>query len=197
MTAAIIATVFVGALAGYFFMPAAFVDNAEHVLTVGLCLLLFMVGIDIGRQGTVLKDIRRNGLRIFAVPFLVLLGSFAGAAAVSPVVGLSLHDGSAVAAGLGWYSLAPVLISEHSAELGAVSFLSNIMRELMAIVSIPLVAKYVGYIEACAPAGAASMDTCLPLVEKATDSKTAVYSFVSGFVLTWIIPVLVPAIMSM
>ena len=71
------------------------------------------------------------------------------------------------------------------------------MREILAIVTIPVVAKYAGYIEACAPAGAAAMDTCLPLTERATDSTTAVYSFVSGFSLTCIIPVLVPMIMSL
>lgn len=197
MTGIIILTVFAGMAAGYFFMPVFFTENADHVLTAGLCLLLFMVGIDIGRQRTVMKDIQRSGLRVLAVPCFVLLGTFAAAAAVSLVTDLTLKESSAVAAGLGWYSLAPVLISEHSAELGAVSFLSNIMREIIAIIIIPPVAKYVGYLEACAPAGAASMDTCLPLVERATNSTTAVYSFVSGFVLTCIIPVMVPMIMNL
>ena len=197
MTGIIILTVAAGMAAGYFFMPEIFTDNAEHVLTAGLCLLLFMVGIDIGRQGNVVKDIRKSGLRILAVPCLVILGTFAAAAVTPFITDLTLKESSAVAAGLGWYSLAPVLISEHSAELGAVSFLSNIMREIIAIIIIPIVAKYIGYIEACAPAGAASMDTCLPLVERATNSTVAIYSFVSGFVLTCIIPVMVPMIMNL
>ncbi len=197
MTGIIIAAVFAGMVSGCFFMPDVFIDNAGHILTAGLCLLLFLVGIDIGRQGTVIKDIRRSGLRILAVPVLVLLGTFAGAAAASLITGLTLKESSAVAAGLGWYSLAPVLISEHSAELGAVSFLSNVMREIIAVILIPVTAKYIGYLEACAPAGAASMDTCLPLVERSTNSTVAVYSFTSGFVLTCIIPVMVPAIMNL
>ena len=106
-------------------------------------------------------------------------------------------DSAAVASGFGWYTLAPVIISEYSAELGAISFLANVMREIFAIICIPFVAKYVGYIESCAPAGAAAMDTCLPVTERSAGSTTAVYSFVSGFVLTCIIPVLVPMIMNL
>lgn len=197
MTFAIIAAVAAGILAGCTVMPAVFIENMEPVLTGGLCALLFMIGIDIGRQGTVLQDIRQNGLRILMIPLFVILGTFAGSGAAALLTGLSFHDSAAVAAGFGWYSLAPIIISEHSAQLGAISFLSNVMREIIAIIIIPIVAKYIGYIEACAPAGAAAMDTCLPLTERATDSTTAVYSFVSGFVLTCIIPVLVPMIMNL
>ena len=197
MTFAIILAVAAGILAGCSVVPASFSSHTDPILTAGLCLLLFLVGIDIGRQGTVLKDIKRNGLRILAVPILVIVGTFTGSVVAALIADLSLLDSAAVASGFGWYSLAPILISEHSAELGAVSFLSNVMREILAIITIPLVAKYVGYIEACAPAGAAAMDTCLPLTERSTDSTTAVYSFVSGFSLTCIIPVLVPMIMNL
>ena len=57
---------------------------------------------------------------------------------------------------------------------------------------IPIVAKKIGYIETCSLPGAAAMDVCLPIVEKATDSQTAVYSFVMGVVLSIAVPVLVP-----
>lgn len=60
MTFAIILAVIAGVLAGCSVMPAVFIENTGPVLTAGLCLLLFLVGIDIGRQGTVLKDIRQR-----------------------------------------------------------------------------------------------------------------------------------------
>ena len=197
MTFAIILAVIAGVLAGCSVMPAVFIENTGPVLTAGLCLLLFLVGIDIGRQGTVLKDIRQNGFRILAVPFLVIAGTFAGSAVAAVMTDLSPLDSAAVASGFGWYTLAPVIISEYSAELGAISFLAHVMREIFASICIPFVAKYVGYIESCAPAGAAAMDTCLPVTERSAGSTTAVYSFVSGFVLTCIIPVLVPMIMNL
>ena len=76
----------------------------------------------------------------------------------------------------------------------AVSFLHNVMRELFSIVLIPAVAKKVGYIETTGMPGAAAMDVCLPIVEKSTRSDIAVYSFVSGVILSILVPILVPAV---
>lgn len=197
MTEIIILSVIIGAVSGYFWLPEVFIEHSETVLNVGLCLLLFMAGIDIGRQKTVLQDIKKNGLSIIAVPVLVIAGTFAGAATASIFVGYSLTETLTVSSGFGWYSLAPLIIAEHSAELSAVTFLSNMARELFAIILIPVVAKYIGYIEACAPAGAASMDTCLPIVERATNSTVAVYSFVSGVILTIVVPFLTPTVMGL
>ncbi len=197
MTEIIILSIAVGAVSGYFWLPDAFIDNSEIILNVGLCMLLFMVGIDMGRQKTVLQDIKRNGLRVLAVPLFVMAGTFAGAAVASVFIDYSLMETLTVSSGMGWYSLAPVIIADYSAELSAVAFLSNIFRELAAVISIPAVAKYIGYIEACAPAGAASMDTCLPIVERSTNSTVAVYSFVSGVVITVLVPFLTPTVMGL
>jgi len=58
-------------------------------------------------------------------------------------------------------------------------------------VLIPVIARKVGYIETVSLPGAAAMDVCLPIVEKATKSHIAVYSFVSGVVLSVAVPVMV------
>ena len=42
--------------------------------------------------------------------------------------------------------------------------------------------------------GSAAMDVCLPIVEKSTRSDIAVYSFVSGVILSTAVPILVPLI---
>ena len=52
MTFAIILAVIAGVLAGCSVMPAVFIENTGPVLTAGLCLLLFLVGIDIGGHDT-------------------------------------------------------------------------------------------------------------------------------------------------
>ena len=42
-------------------------------------------------------------------------------------------------AGLGWYSLSGALLTRlHSPELGALAFLSNVLREILAILLMPL-----------------------------------------------------------
>jgi uncharacterized membrane protein YbjE (DUF340 family) len=72
------------------------------------------------------------------------------------------------------------------------SFIANVTRELLAFMIIPLVAKKLGFLEAIAPAGAAAMDTGLPIVSRATDSETAIIAFLTGVICTSAVPVLVP-----
>ena len=98
---------------------------------------------------------------------------------------------------MGWYSLATTLLAPYSLEISAVAFLSNVMREVLAIVFVPVVAKHVGYLECVAMPGAAAMDTVLPVVVGATHQRVTLYSFTSGIVLSLLVPVLVPLIVAL
>lgn len=192
MTKAILISVVCGMAAGYFFLPEWFIDISGDVLVVGLCVLLFFVGMDIGREGTVVKNFKKAGWRVIVFPFAIIIGTFAG----SLIAGLILpsfgfRDALCVGSGFGWYTLAPVMLAEYSTEVSAVSFLHNVMREMFGILLIPIVAKKIGYIETVSLPGAAAMDVCLPIVEKSTRGDIAVYSFISGVVLSIAVPVLV------
>ena len=110
---------------------------------------------------------------------------------------MSVKDAMAASAGFGWYSLAPMLLADYSPSVSAVAFLSNVMREVFAIVLIPILARRVGYLECVGVAGATAMDTVLPVVVRATDERIAIYSFVSGVVLSFAVPVVVPAVVAL
>ena len=187
-------------LLGYFLIREIFAGRMEEFeaaaglgIKLGLCLLLIFVGMDLGLDGTVIANFRRVGLRILAFPAAVILGTLIGALAVCPLLALSLRECLAVGCGFGWYTLAPGIIMEAGhLTASAVSFLHNVMRELFSIILIPLVAKKIGYIETTGMPGAAAMDVCLPIVEKSTRSDIAVYSFVSGVIMSILVPVLVP-----
>ena len=202
MTVLIVIAVIIGMVIGYFIIRDAFSGNmgafdeaAGLGIKIGLCLLLIFVGLDLGLDGTVLENFKRVGLRILAFPAAVIIGTLVGAAVASPFLGLSLKECLAVGSGFGWYTLAPGIIMEAGyLTASAVSFLHNVMRELLSIVFIPLVAKKIGYIETTGMPGAAAMDVCLPIVEKSTRSDIAVYSFVSGVILSILVPVFVPLI---
>jgi uncharacterized membrane protein YbjE (DUF340 family) len=198
MTKIIIAFVTLGMLAGYFFIPDYFItDISGNLLVIGLCVLLFFVGLDLGRAGTVVDNFKRVGIRILAFPIASIIGSLVFAAIASFLLPMTVRESMAVAAGFGWYTLAPVILSDYSAEISAISFLHNVMREMIGIIIIPIVAKKIGYIEACSLPGAAAMDVCLPVIEKATNSDTAVYAFVMGTVLSIAVPILVPLIIGL
>lgn len=202
MTLLIVVAVIVGMAAGYFVIRNAFAGNmdafssiASTGIKIGLCILLVFVGMDLGLEGTVIQNFRKVGLRIFIFPVAVAVGTLTASGITGVLMGLTLKESLAIGAGFGWYSLAPGIIMDAGyLTASAVSFLHNVMRELLAILFMPLVAAKIGYIETTSMPGSAAMDVCLPIVEKATRSDIAVYSFVSGVILSALVPVLVPII---
>jgi uncharacterized membrane protein YbjE (DUF340 family) len=68
-----------GMLAGYTVIPAPFIEVSGTLLVVGLSILMFFVGIDLGMEGTVVANFKKVGFRIVIFPVLVILGTLAGA----------------------------------------------------------------------------------------------------------------------
>lgn len=202
MTIAIVGSVLAGMAIGYLVIRRLFEGNMDQFDTlagngikIGLCLLLIFVGLDLGVAGTVVENFKKVGLRILVFPFVVILGTLGGALLCSFFIDLSAKECLAIGAGFGWYTLAPGIIMENGyVTASAVAFLHNVMRELFSILLVPLVAKKIGYVETTGMPGAAAMDVCLPIVEKSTSSDIAIYSFVSGVILSAAVPVMVPLI---
>lgn len=197
LTKWIVAAVAVGMLAGYFLLPDAVVDACGTAIDIGLYLLLFLVGLDMGKQGNILADIRAAGWKVLLLPLAVVVGTLLAALVGGLFLPIGVKDAVAATAGYGWYSLAPTLLAPYSLSVSAVAFLSNVMREIFSILAIPLVAKYIGYVECASLPGAAAMDTVLPVVVGATHERITLYSFTSGVVLSLLVPILVPAIVAL
>lgn len=191
MTLKILLAVLLGVLSGKF-LSGEGIPQIGFLMDIGLSALLFFVGIDIGKNKNVMKQIGEIGIKAVSTPVMVALGSIAGALVCGQLLGYAFKEAAAVGAGFGWYSLSAVIIAPYSPEISALAFMSNVAREVLAIITIPLVAKYIGYTEAVAPAGATAMDTTLPIIAKATDEKTAIVAFVSGLFLTAAVPIIVP-----
>ncbi|MCI6019695.1 MAG: lysine exporter LysO family protein [Clostridiales bacterium] len=194
MTLLIIGAVIAGMAAGHWLFPEWIAMYCSDFITVGLCLILLLVGVDMGRQGNVWRDIKAAGLKTLIFPAAVMAGTLGAAAVASLFLPMSVKDTVAASAGFGWYSLAPILLADYSASVSAVAFLSNVMREVLSIILIPIVSAKIGYIECVSLPGAAAMDTVLPVVVKSTDDHIAIYSFVSGVILSFAVPVIIPAI---
>lgn len=152
-----------------------------------LCVL---IGVDLG-SGDLRARLREAGPRLLRVPAAVVVGSLAGGA----VAGVWLGPvAPAAAAGFGWYSLAgPLVMQSMGAEAGAVAFLANLMRELVALLVIPLVVtrRPAGPALGAAVAGAPAMDTALPFLARYGGGDTALIGLVSGAVVSVLAPVLV------
>ena len=197
LTLLIVFTVALGMVLGHFVLPDALAVHCGQIIQLGLSLLLFLVGLDLGRQEGMLSSVRQPGLRVVLVPLAVMVGTFTVTALAGLLLPLGPKDCVAAAAGFGWYSLAPTLLAPYSLTVSATAFLSNVLHELFAIVLAPMVAQRFGYIETVALPGAAAMDTVLPVVVSATDQRMAIYSFTSGVILSLSVPLFIPAIIAL
>lgn len=199
MTILIMAFTVVGLLLGYFVvrnspgLMAAFDASNGHIMTAGLCLLMLSIGLGMGLDGTVLTFLKQAGFRVLVFPVVVILATTVGGIVVSLIYrDLSVGESLAICYGFGWYTFAPIAISNAGYVMaGAISFLHNVIRELAGIVLIPILAKKIGYIEVASIPGVAAMDVCLPIVERVTRQDIIIYSFLIGFSQAVFVPVLV------
>lgn len=165
-----------------------FTENTDLVLY----LLMFSVGISIGMQKGIFSKIKEYHLKIFIIPIGIIVGSLLGGAVCALILKMPIRYGTAIASGLGWYSLAGVTISNlATAEAGSIAFMSNLMREMFSFVIIPFLAVHFNYYTCIAPAGATSEDTTLPLMLKYTNEETVVLSVFNGVICSLMVPVLI------
>ncbi len=197
LTLLIVVFVSIGIAAGYFFLPESFMALTGTLLTISLCLLLVSIGIDIGTEGTLAKNFRSAGWRVVVFPFVNIVGMIAGSVVAALVLPIGVQDSLCVGSGFAWYSLAPVMLAEYSTRISAISFMHNVFREIFGILLVPTVAKRLGYIECYCLPGSTSMDVALPVIERATSSDVAVYSFINGATVSASVPVLVSIFMSL
>ena len=79
------------------------------------------------------------------------------------------------------------------AQVGSITFLANLLRELVSFFSIPWIAKHLNYPTCIAPAGATSEDTTLPMLIRCTNGETVVLSVLNGVICSALVPVLIEA----
>lgn len=192
MTKKIMLVLVVGILFGLFLLPKSIYDSTGFMLDIGLCALLFFVGIDIGCNKGALKNLKTVGFKILIVPVATILGSLFGGIICSLIFKMNIFASLSIASGLSWYTLSAIMITPISSELGAIAFLSNVFREIIAFISIPFIAKHIGYLETIGAGAAISMDTALPLITKNTNQETVIISFISGIILSLSVTFLVP-----
>lgn len=169
----------------------------EDLTTYALFILMFLVGISIGSDKSAFYILRKINFKVVLVPLTVVTGSLIGTAAISFMLSnISVKEAMAVGAGFGYYSLSGILISEISGqELGVIALLSNIFREITALLAVPVLVKYFGKLAGIATGGATAMDTTLPVIVKFTGKEYGIIAIFSGIILTILVPVLVPLIL--
>ncbi len=192
----ILAFFVVGLIGGiYKVFPEWLLD--EDLTTYALFILMFLVGISIGSDKNAFYVLRKLNFKVILVPLCVVVGSLVGTSVVSLLMSdMNVKEAMAVGAGFGYYSLSSIFIGQlHSQELGVVALLSNIFREIITLLAVPLLVKYFGKLAGIATGGATAMDTTLPIIVKFTGKEYGIIAIFSGITLTILVPVLVTMIL--
>ncbi len=178
-----IIALFLGVLYGLIGFDIELINYITNNVDYILYLLMFLVGINVGLNRGIVNKIKEYHIKIFIIPIGTIVGSILGGVICSFISAYAINECTAVASGLGWYSLSGVAVSKLAgAKLGSITFLSNLMREIFSFFCIPWIAKYLNNYSCIAMAGATSEDTTLPMLIRYTDEETVVLAVFNGVI---------------
>ncbi|HHU40704.1 MAG TPA: lysine exporter LysO family protein [Fermentimonas caenicola] len=181
-----------GVLLGYMgLVPDSLIESDLSFYV--LCALMFFVGLSVGCDTKTLKSFSKLNPKYFLLPIATIVGTLGGCVIISFLLpDRQLSDLLAVGSGFGYYSLSSIFITEYrGAELGTIALLSNIMRELIALLLAPFLVRYFGKLSTISVGGATTMDTTLPVILKFSGKEFIVISVFHGFILDLSVPFLV------
>ncbi|MDC5852874.1 lysine exporter LysO family protein [Vibrio europaeus] len=164
----------------------SWVDTASEWI---LFLLLFFIGIQLRNSGLTLRQILLNKHGM-VIAIVIIASSLLGGLIAALILDIDVFRGLAMASGFGWYSLAGILMGDAFGPVyGGASFMIELLRELVALVLIPLFIRTkpctsIGY------AGATAMDFTLTVIQTTGGVRCVPIAIVSGFILSLLVPVL-------
>ena len=171
-------------------VPSWLLDG--DVSFVALCGLLLFVGLGIGLNPEMKKEVRSLSPRMALLPVVTIIGSWLGALLIWTVLHRTLSDCMAINSGFAYYSLSSIFITEYrGAELGTIALLANIIREMLTLLGAPLMARWFGPLAPISAGGATTMDTTLPILSQTVRQRYIALSIYHGFVVDFTVPFLV------
>lgn len=171
-------------------VPSWLLDG--DVSFVALCGLLLFVGLGIGLNPEMKKEVRSLSPRMALLPVVTIIGSWLGALLIWTVLHRTLSDCMAINSGFAYYSLSSIFVTEYrGAELGTIALLANIIREMLTLLGAPLMARWFGPLAPISAGGATTMDTTLPILSQTVGQRYIALSIYHGFVVDFTVPFLV------
>ena len=152
-----------------------------------LYALMLQVGISIGSN----KNLKAIISHLHPKMLLIPLGT---------ITGTLLFSAMAVGSGFAYYSLSSILITQFkeptigiqlATELGTIALLTNIFREMMALLGTPLIKKYFGKLAPISAAGVNSMDVLLPSISRYSGKEMIPIAILHGILIDISVPVFV------
>lgn len=174
-------------------------DKLQGNLTLYiLYALMLQVGISIGCSKNLKSIVSQLRPKFLLIPLATILGTLLFSALASLLLAQwSVFDCMAVGSGFAYYSLSSILITQFkeaslglqlATELGTIALLSNIFREMMALLGTPLLCKYFGKLAPISAAGVNSMDVVLPMITRYSGSDMLPVAILHGLLIDMSVP---------
>lgn len=174
-------------------------DKLQGNLTLYiLYALMLQVGISIGCSKNLKSIVSQLRPKFLLIPLATILGTLLFSALASLLLSQwSVFDCMAVGSGFAYYSLSSILITQFkeaslglqlATELGTIALLSNIFREMMALLGTPLLCKYFGKLAPISAAGVNSMDVVLPMITRYSGRDMLPVAILHGLLIDMSVP---------
>ena len=183
-----------GFITGTFFKSNELIMSLTDLSTPTLYLLIFSAGLSVGFCKTAFKSLSGKFLNALIYPIAIVLGAFISSVILSLIPNfLPFNSCLSISCGFCWYSLSSSLVTElsGSAKVGTICLLSNLIRELLAFILIPITSKKYGISVGLCFSGTTAQDTALPFIIKYNGEDCAIYCLLSGVVCSLLVPFLV------
>ena len=178
-------------LAYYRYVPDIFLtyDYSNYILPV----MMFFVGIGIGGDiKSLYVPIKKYKLKIILIPLATIFGSIIITALISPLFDITTKETIAIGSGFGYYSLSAIFLNKLAGyEIGMMALISNMTREITALLFIPILARYCGKLAPISAAGATSIDTTLPIIAKSCGEQFIVISIFHCILVDISVPIII------
>lgn len=172
-----------------------------------LYALMLQVGISIGADPKLKETLRSLSPSVLLVPLATIVGTMVMCFGVSFLISRwSVSEVMAVGSGFGYYSLFSILVSslkeatigvQAAAELGTITLMANIFREMMTLIFAPFMARWFSPLAPICSGGATTMDVTLPVITRYSGQEWVFVSIVHGVVVDFSVPILVPLFCSL
>lgn len=172
-----------------------------------LYALMLQVGISIGADSKLKETLRSLSPSVLLVPLATIVGTMVMCFGVSFLISRwSVSEVMAVGSGFGYYSLSSILVSslkeatigvQAAAELGTITLIANIFREMMTLIFAPFMVRWFSPLAPICSGGATTMDVTLPVITRYSGQEWVFVSIVHGVVVDFSVPILVPLFCSL
>lgn len=187
---------FLGMLCGTL-LPAA---NLGMLIRICLLTMILAVGIQSGYELRIYMQQRPQDrpttpsarILFLGLPIAVMAGTLVCSAGTGFFLPFRWSDCMLCAAPMGWQTLGGPMIQDlRGPRLGQVAFLTNMFRDVISLLLIPLISRKRFTLLSVTPGGVSTMDILLPSIMAASGRQSLVYAMWIGACCSFWAPVLI------